>query len=105
MTILLSAADYRAALRLFVPSPVPARCNNGPMIRPRLLHALALAVVCWTISAPRAATLSFIPQSNGGIVGIGSDIGCGTALSETLESAFARLFVINRCSPPDRGEF
>jgi hypothetical protein len=74
------------------------------MIRPRLLHALALAVVCWTISAPRAATLSFIPQSNGGIVGIGSDIGCGTALSETLESAFDGFSVINGGYTPAVGE-
>jgi|SRR6185369_16578625 len=60
------------------------------------LRAFALIVVtCCTVGAAHAATLSFINQSNGGIVGIGTDIGCGTALSETLESAYDGFSVIN----------
>ena len=70
-------------------------------------HLLALAaslLVLSTISAPRAATLSYISQSNGGIVGIGSDVACGTAIVETLESAYDGFSVIDSGYTPAVGE-
>jgi len=71
------------------------------LARPGLL-ALALAIA--GTDPVGAAELSFISQSNGGIVGIGSDIGCGTGLTETLESAFDGFSVRNGGYTPAVGE-
>jgi len=65
----------------------------------RCLLALAFAIGGPSIQLALAAQLYFISESDGGILGIGSDVGCGTSISETLESAFDGFSVRNGTYP------